>query len=210
MSGRTAPTDDSILKRFQQLPFNEHGCQIWGGAILASGYGQIKRRQKAWLAHRLSWALATGSDIPDGLCVMHSCDVRACVNPAHLSVGTHADNTRDMMNKGRGILGRKREPHTRTHCSRGHEYSAANTYINPRGVRVCRACATESAARYYLKNPPGRTWQQIDTHCVHGHARTPENTYVRPAGTGRACKICKRDAVNRCALKQRLRLKATP
>lgn len=51
-------------------------------------------------AHRFSWVLANRRDIPNGRLVMHSCDNKRCVNPAHLSLGTVADNTRDATAKG--------------------------------------------------------------------------------------------------------------
>jgi len=52
------------------------------------------------MVHRYAWAVANGP-IPDGMCVCHRCDVRLCVNPAHMFIGTQADNMRDMVQKGR-------------------------------------------------------------------------------------------------------------
>lgn len=73
--------------------------------MLPTGYGQASRLpgpgQNPRYAHRAAWELAHGRPVPDGMDVCHSCDVRHCVNPAHLFIGTAKDNIQDSIRKGR-------------------------------------------------------------------------------------------------------------
>ncbi len=93
-----------LRQRFQKLvgPVNENGCMLWTGANNVNGYGRIGYGDgRTVAAHRVAYELANGP-IPDDLQVLHKCDVRSCVNPAHLFLGTQADNMQDMSRKGRG------------------------------------------------------------------------------------------------------------
>jgi len=78
-------------------------CWLWIGCKTSIGYGWIslgKKSSGGTHAHRAAWTLIRGT-IPEGMHILHTCDVRACVNPAHLFLGTHQDNMDDMVRKGR-------------------------------------------------------------------------------------------------------------
>jgi len=82
------------------LPDGEDGCWLWQGAVGSDGYGRLRRRGQTFSAHRFAYELFKGP-IPEELCVMHRCDVPLCVSPTHLALGTKADNSQDMLRKGR-------------------------------------------------------------------------------------------------------------
>lgn len=81
-------------------------CWEWQAAKDNRGYGRfcLSTSIRSCLSHRVAFLLTHG-DIPDGLYVCHNCpggDNTSCCNPSHLFLGTHRDNMKDMMNKGRG------------------------------------------------------------------------------------------------------------
>lgn len=87
-----------IEKKISRVPFS--GCWAWMGATANGEYGLQQFKGKLRLAHRVVLELS-GVDVPADKVVMHICDVRCCVNPHHLAVGTAKDNMADMYQKGR-------------------------------------------------------------------------------------------------------------
>lgn len=86
------------------------GCWRWTGGLDGSGYGRWSIDGKYRSMHRVAWTAFRGP-IPVGLHVLHKCDVRNCLNPDHLFLGTNLDNTYDMHRKGRAnVFGRKQPP----------------------------------------------------------------------------------------------------
>jgi hypothetical protein len=86
------------------------------------------------VAHRFVYEALVGP-IPEGMELDHLCRHRNCVNYEHLEPVTRGENVR------RTAICEERR--SRAHCPAGHPYSAENTYINPHGHRICRACRRE-------------------------------------------------------------------
>jgi hypothetical protein len=92
-------TIDDFWKRVDKTTAN--GCWEWQGGRVKDGYGSFKMNKQWMQTHR--WAMLFEGHVIKDKVVMHSCDNPACVNPAHLSLGTQQDNIRDMHNKGRYV-----------------------------------------------------------------------------------------------------------
>lgn len=128
----------NIEDRFLNKINKTDSCWLWTGALNSQGYGAIGINGKSVSAHRYSYELHNGQ-IPEGLLVCHTCDIRNCVNPEHLWLGDSKDNAVDMVNKGR--VGISSKPHT--HCRKGHEFEIFGVYIyvkNGKQERTCKEC----------------------------------------------------------------------
>ena len=143
---------------------DESECWEWTGFRKPEGYGVfLLKKGRYATASRFAWELTHGP-IPDGLCICHTCDNPPCCNPAHLWLGTRADNNRDKTEKGRNVSANA----ARTHCKRGHELTPDNITWNFRGpsrakVRKCRACAREREKRYRIARAGTVMARQDDT-----------------------------------------------
>lgn len=88
---------DKIL---QNVSVKDNGCWIWLGSITNAGYGQMRHGTKMVSVHRTSYEVFKGK-VPDGLDIMHTCDVKRCANPEHLEPGTKTQNMVDAYERGR-------------------------------------------------------------------------------------------------------------
>jgi len=136
MSGRVArPLAERVMSRSR---ITESGCWEWDKPVAGiGGYGRLfvgsrsdgSRRLR--MAHIVSYEVFVGP-VPAGLQLDHLCRNRACVNPDHLEAVTPREN---VLRSDSPMARQARQ----THCKRGHEFTAENTYLN-KGKRYCRTC----------------------------------------------------------------------
>jgi hypothetical protein len=140
------------------------GCWVWPLSLnVQTGYGQLstyaERKHKMHAAHRVAYSAFHGP-LVRGMHVMHSCDNRACFNPAHLSLGTPRHNVHDMIAKGRA--------HYRPSIGERHHQAKASDEI-VRAIRSSGETLDVLAARYGLSKSAtcairtGRTWRHVQS-----------------------------------------------
>ena len=147
------------VKRFWDKVDKSGECWNWTASRNECGYGHFRvGRQSGGIqkAHRVTWEL-THRPIPDGMCVCHRCDNPGCVNPAHLFLGTHADNMADKVEKGRSVVN-VGETNGRAKLSEA-DVVAIRADTRPQAI---------IAAQYGISRPSvskirlGRTWGHVE------------------------------------------------
>lgn len=91
---------NKTVQRFETKVNKTSSCWLWTAATNGLGYGQLRVQHKALYAHRMAYEIYKGRLQP-GEIVRHTCDNPSCVNPAHLVVGTMADNSQDALSRER-------------------------------------------------------------------------------------------------------------
>lgn len=200
---REACLDDAAVRRFEKFTGQiacdtRSRCWLWTGKVNHFGYGRFQSGRRgvnvSSTAHRYAWRIFRG-EIPVGLCVLHRCDIPACVNPDHLYLGTKADNMRDMAARSRGCtIGKSRL----SKCPNGHPYTIESTHLRSNGQRRCRICLSARNKRAVV-NGPARCW--VRQSRADEYVATPCNEY-RCMGNcgarrGEQCRAYVREALRR-------------
>jgi len=114
---------------------NKIPCWEWTACKNSDGYGKFQINRKLEYSHRLSYENKYGK-IPQGLVINHLCRNRSCCNPEHLEQVTVKENNQ----KGLAGFVNGLKQRAKKQCPQGHPYSKENTYVNPKGDRICKIC----------------------------------------------------------------------
>lgn len=151
----------TIVEAFESkfMPEPNSGCWLWASGVSGSGYGAFWDGSRQRLAHRVAFEIYVGK-IPADSQVLHKCDVRCCVNPTHLFLGTHAANMTDMVAKGRQARG---DTHgSRTRPERTLRGDAHPAHLHPERL--------PKGGRHYARLRP----EQLARGDSHGSKTKPE------------------------------------
>lgn len=139
------------MERFWSKTKRVGDCLEWQSSISNGGYGLFRMGPKKVSAHRLAYELTYG-EIPEGMHICHRCDNPKCVEPEHLFAGTHSDNMRDMVTKGRHAV----------HDHRGEKSSTAK--LTEDDVHCIRQLYQEGSTKTQLAKEFGVT--DVNIHYI--------------------------------------------
>ncbi len=137
---------------------DKNSCWICTSHVPNSeGYCDIRRNGKNLKAHRYIYELYNGS-IPEGLHVLHKCDVRNCINPEHLFLGTNADNVADKMAKGRCKTGCE-ERHWKAKLTRNDVIKIKTQLLHLSNQEIANMFGVKKHAISMIRC--GRNWKRV-------------------------------------------------
>ncbi|MET8864633.1 hypothetical protein ABZW11_16985 [Nonomuraea sp. NPDC004580] len=153
MRARDIPARDRLLAKLVPQP---NGCWHWTGFVERNGYGRVGYKgRRGTPLHQAVYDCFIGP-VPEGMEIDHACHSRSkdcrggptclhrrCGNPDHLEAVTQAENAR----RAAALV---------THCPRGHEYTAENTYVRG-GRRFCRRCNLAATRALKARKKAGRS-----------------------------------------------------
>jgi hypothetical protein len=136
-----------MARVMRKIIVDANGCWRWQGFKGQTGYAQTGYRGAAMNGHRAMYMIHFGVKLATEQYVLHRCDVRDCINPDHLWIGTAKENNNDCAKKGRHYEGSK------THCHRNHEFTPENTsYKRGKTGKLARTCKTCNLIKTRLDN----------------------------------------------------------
>lgn len=192
----TLPIGNDFLERMfdRWIPEPNSGCFLWVASQTSAGYGNCR----AGYAHRLSYESEHGEGSAAGLLVRHRCDNPCCVNPDHLVVGTHSDNARDKIERGRDNSP-KGERHQSSTITEAQARLIRGLAVSRSATQISVAMGVDRKTVYGILS--GNTWSHLGPP-IKERVRETVQPPRRAGEEAHAAKLTNRDASE---IKRRLR-----